>query len=253
MLCSIWGLLYPVFLYELLSAIAVMLVFRIPGISEANASLLVIPVNTLLIAPILFWLHIQDDRKWGERSDRTDILPMELYYLIWAVSSCAAMAFLGNVAISLTPLMEVSDRFWETQEILTSGNIVLQIFATVAAAPVLEELLVRGVLYPRMRRLFGIKAGIALSALLFAILHGNLVQGVYAFVLGAYFAWLMERFDNIWVPILGHMSANLFVTLMGYEHFSGYIFGSGMSFILELIVCAGCVGRAVQILRVKNI
>ena len=61
--------------------------------------------------------------------------------------------------------------------------------------------------------------GVALSALLFAVLHGNLVQGVYAFVLGVYFAWLMERYGSIKVPILGHMSANFFITLISCSVF----------------------------------
>ena len=242
---GVWRLIYPVLLYELLSLLAVDLVCRVPGITEGTASLTSIVLTAVIAVPVFKWMCRQDEAKFPYVQE---YLPMHPYYLIWGISSCAALALLGNVIISLTPLMEWSERFWETQEILTSGSMPMQILATVLAAPILEEMLIRGVLYPRMRGVMGVKAAVVFSSALFALLHGNLVQGVYAFVMGAYFAWLMERFGNIWVPILGHMSANLFVTLMGYGDFAERFFGNGTNFILELIICAACVGRTVQIL-----
>ena len=53
------------------------------------------------------------------------------------------------------------------------------------------------------------------SAIVFGIYHLNVVQAVYAFFLGLFFAWVYDRYDSLWAPITAHMSANLFVILFG--------------------------------------
>lgn len=249
MLGKVWRLIYPLLLYELLSLMAGVFAVRIPGITEGTMSLLGIILTAILAIPVFMCLYVQDCREPGRWDRHQKCVPFEIYYLIWGVVSCAALALLGNVLISLTPLMEWSRRFWEAQEALTSGSLWIQVFASVLAAPVLEELLMRGVLYQRMRDVMSVKAAILFSAALFGALHGNLVQGVYAFLMGIYFAWLMERFQSVWVPVMGHMAANFTIILFSQSDYISRFLGSGMDFIWELIICAGCVGRAVQILK----
>ena len=216
---AVWRLIYPLILYEVLSLMASIFVVRIPGITEGSMSLLGIILTAILAVPVFVCLYVQDCREPERWNRHQKCVPFEMYYLIWGVVSCAALALLGNVLISLTPLMEWSRRFWETQEVLTSGSLWTQVFASVLAAPVLEELLMRGVLYQRMRDVMGVKAAILFSAALFGVLHGNLVQGVYAFLLGMYFAWLMERFQSIWVPVMGHMAANFTIIMLRIFNF----------------------------------
>lgn len=49
----------------------------------------------------------------------------------------------------------------------------------------------------------------ALSALLFGVLHRNLVQFAYAGLLGLLLAWLMEKSGHLYGVFLAHMGANL--------------------------------------------
>ncbi len=248
MMGKVWRLIYPLLLYEILSYMAAFFAIRIPGTAEETIALTGILLNALLTAPVFVCLYVQDCRMPERQNCHQGCVPFETYYLIWGVTSCAALAVLGNVLISLTPLAEWSGRFQETQEALSAGSIWIQILASVVAAPVLEELLMRGLLYQRMRDVLGVRTSIVFNAILFGVLHGNLVQGVYAFLMGLYFAWLMERFQNIWIPIMGHMAANFTIILFSEGYISRFS-GNGMDFILELVVCAGCVGRAIQILK----
>ena len=48
-----------------------------------------------------------------------------------------------------------------------------------------------------------------ISAVLFGLYHGNLLQGVYAFLLGLVLAWLYERFQTLAAPWLFHAAANM--------------------------------------------
>ena len=82
------------------------------------------------------------------------------------------------------------------------------------AAPVLEELFFRGMIYKRLRDIVNVKAAIIISALFFGAFHGNLVQLVYAFIIGLMLAYVYEKFKTIWVPIVFHMGANLISILI---------------------------------------
>lgn len=53
----------------------------------------------------------------------------------------------------------------------------------------------------------------ALSALLFGVLHQNLVQFVYAGALGLMLAWFMEEAGHLYGPLLAHIGANLISVL----------------------------------------
>ena len=50
---------------------------------------------------------------------------------------------------------------------------------------------------------------VILSALFFGTVHGNLLQGLYAFIIGLLLAYVYERFHSILAPIAVHAGANI--------------------------------------------
>lgn len=83
--------------------------------------------------------------------------------------------------------------------------------ATVAlCAPLVEELLFRGLVFTRWGRRFGIRRGLLFSALLFGLLHISL-QPLGAFVLGLVAGLLYLRTRSLWVAIAAHATNNLIV------------------------------------------
>ncbi len=88
--------------------------------------------------------------------------------------------------------------------------------ATVILAPVSEELLFRG-LTLRFLRSAGVKFAIAnvIQALLFGILHMNLVQGIYAFVVGLVLGYVAGKCRTVFLPILLHLCFNFAGTFLG--------------------------------------
>ena len=79
-----------------------------------------------------------------------------------------------------------------------------------------EELLFRGILYSCFRRYMKLSAAMVMSGALFALYHGNSVQGIYAFVMGCFMAYAYEYFGDFRMPVLVHMLANLLAYGMGY-------------------------------------
>ena len=75
-------------------------------------------------------------------------------------------------------------------------------------APAAEELLFRQVIFIRLKKIIPLWLAVVVSALLFGIYHGNLVQGIYAFIMGIFLALVYEWTGNFVFPVLFHMIAN---------------------------------------------
>ena len=59
---------------------------------------------------------------------------------------------------------------------------------------------------------------VLVSALLFGIYHGNMVQGTYGFLMGILFTLVYDRYKNFYLAVIMHVIVNLvgyFVQLFG--------------------------------------
>lgn len=92
--------------------------------------------------------------------------------------------------------------------------LVLMLVGAIAA-PLVEEVLFRGLLMPRWAHRWGTTTGVVASSLLFAVLHEELLG---AFVFGVAMCVLYLHTRRLWVPILAHLLNNfiaLFESLPG--------------------------------------
>lgn len=76
------------------------------------------------------------------------------------------------------------------------------------ATPMAEEIIFRHG-FCRTLSKGNVSLSIILSALIFGIAHGNLIQGTYTFILGLMCAIVLLNTDNLWYPILIHMGLNV--------------------------------------------
>ncbi|MBQ7507082.1 MAG: CPBP family intramembrane metalloprotease [Lachnospiraceae bacterium] len=74
--------------------------------------------------------------------------------------------------------------------------------------PIAEELIFRGVMLHYFKRAMPFFLANILQAVLFGIYHLNIVQGVYAFVMGMIFGAVMRTGRSIFYSILAHISFN---------------------------------------------
>lgn len=100
---------------------------------------------------------------------------------------------------------------------LPAGGSALAVnFIGLCVVPaVLEELFFRGALQGLMRPC-GSAAAIFAPALLFALLHMDLAQGITAFVCGVFLGWLTERTGSILPGMLLHFVNNTIAFIVAY-------------------------------------
>lgn len=121
---------------------------------------------------------------------------------------------LSAVLVALWPPPPEQEVFYEV--FLQGGAWSLLFFFVVAVllAPLMEEALFRGLLFPALRRRYGFLAAAAVVTALFAALHG-FQTGLYWPALagialaGAALAWLRERTNALWHSVAFHVGFNL--------------------------------------------
>ena len=107
-----------------------------------------------------------------------------------------------------------------------AGAYLLAAFG-VTLAPLLEELFFRGMLYPLLRKVWGVKAAVLVTAAAFASIHGAQLGYAWApllsiFAVGLVFTLVRERTGSVAASFLMHCGYNfmLFAMLwMGSDHF----------------------------------
>lgn len=186
-------------------------------------------VAALICIPIYYKIYKKDCEKAGETNRN---IPMTTKDYLAIILSGAALALAMNNIISLTPLPMIFTGYEDTNEVLYGGGLLLQILSAGIFACIVEELSMRGVTYLRMKRYWGKRKAMIFSAVVFGIYHLNVVQAVYAFFLGLFFAWVYERYDSLWAPCIAHMSANLFVILLSESNFFNHILNTMVGFCL---------------------
>lgn len=105
--------------------------------------------------------------------------------------------------------------FWELfNKIFENDYGFLGAFMKVVIiAPIVEELIFRGVIMHGLMRNYSRGTAIFFSGLLFALFHLNPWQFPATFILGLLLGWLMIRTRNILMAIAGHALNNLLVLL----------------------------------------
>lgn len=236
---KIWNVLWPLMIYMIAQLVAtsfgtLVLMSVSPTADDAMSryneyAILFLLVAALISIPIYYKMYKKDCQMAGEVKKN---IPMGNKDYIAIIISGAALAVAMNNIIALTPLPYLFTGYEETNEVLFGGSMILQIVTAGIFACIVEEMSLRGITYLRMKRYWGKQRAMIFSAVVFGMYHMNVVQAVYAFFLGLFFAWLYERYNSLWAPIIAHMSANLFVIVFGSSEVMNRVLGSLVGFCL---------------------
>ena len=93
-----------------------------------------------------------------------------------AAAGAVTLGIAVNNIIAMTPLVQMSEGFQEANESFFAGTVVFELLGSCLVIPIAEELLFRGVVYKRLKLYFGVTPALIGSALIFGIMHVNLVQ-----------------------------------------------------------------------------
>ncbi len=137
-----------------------------------------------------------------------------------AILAGLGMCMLANIATSyLSVIMELFGYELSSPE-LSLPTSLSGIFITVLRVSVLaafaEEICLRGYTMGSLR-IFGDKTAILFSSVVFALMHGNLVQSPFALIAGFAIGYLTVKTRSMWIGIAIHALNNLLSVLVSYS------------------------------------
>lgn len=135
--------------------------------------------------------------------------PVKNYLLLGAATVGFALGL--NVVLQLAGIVESSAAYQATAQAQYSVWFPLGLFFYGIITPISEELLFRGILYNCQRRYMKLSGAMVITSALFAMYHGNSVQGIYAFLMGCLMVYAYEYFGDFKMPVAVHILANLLV------------------------------------------
>lgn len=121
-----------------------------------------------------------------------------------------SICLLSNILIDILPIFKDTNEVSEDiEKLLSNTNIIFVIILVGISIPIIEELLFRGFFYVAIEKVSNSIIAIIISSMLFALAHGNLEQGAYAFFAGLFLSYVRYKYKSIIYTIIMHFFMNL--------------------------------------------
>ncbi len=123
-----------------------------------------------------------------------------------AIGGCIVVSFILTVLASWFPAAFKS--YSQTMDNFdASGGIIVMVY-TIVIGPAAEEFIFRGAIFDRLYLGFDFWRANMLQALLFALYHMDIVQGIYAFIMGIVLGMVLKATGSIITAIITHILFN---------------------------------------------
>lgn len=210
---TIWGIFSPILIYYLFfMVISWLLSVLLPGLLLAENAMWFLAATNFCLLPIFFliyrWEQTERALLWETGKDRKK-KNFGLADFLLVVFASVGISRGINLLIGLTPLPDYFPGYRAASMGIYGCSLPSQVAASMISAALLEELLMRGLVYNRIKACTGsLKLSMIGSALIFGLFHGNVVQGLFAFLMGLFFVWVYERYQFLFPVMIAHMAVN---------------------------------------------
>lgn len=180
------------------------------AIQDADVVTLTLISGLLTLAVVLAFYLIR--RK--KLSEALWLRPVSASVLFTGASLAPALYFAVVIVLSILP-EAWTESYGEASSDIVTGTVV-GVISVAIVAPIVEEVIFRGLIMTRLSRAMPGWLAVLLSAAVFGLCHGEPVWFCYAFVLGAFFGLIDLRAGSILPSILGHITFNTIGQIMSF-------------------------------------
>ena len=227
MAAYLFSVIWPVALHMILSDFSVIILTAATG--QTPDSALCTTLTAILVIPPVLWMYRGDGKPAANRlksvaeqdtkkelDDKENGGPTLTWRIFMGIACFVSGGILDRVWSQVLLWLRVQDYFSnQTQEQLRASQLAVQIIGLGILVPVAEELIFRGLLYARIRRMLPVWASVLTASVIFALYHGNMIQILFAFPMAIILTLLYEKGKWISYPILFHMGVNLTTVVLG--------------------------------------
>ncbi|WP_088106100.1 CPBP family intramembrane glutamic endopeptidase [Halalkalibacter urbisdiaboli] len=177
---------------------------RIPGIWSMISFSLGLIIILLLLTPDMKARHLERDR-----IDRGEAFRWTVIGIFMVFAAQYAAALIEMFLLGIEPGSE------NTQEIVELAKAFPAfIFVIAIIGPILEEIVFRMIIFGALYKRFNFWIAGFISSLIFAAVHFDFTHLLVYTAMGFVFAFLYVKTKRIIVPIIAHISINMFVAVV---------------------------------------
>lgn len=184
------------------------------GLSADGLALLNMVLYLLTMAPPVVVTALICRQKINPFAARRRVDPVSFLCLLgFGMAVCILANYVANYIVSFLGQFGVS---WPESTVdvePTLSSLVINLIATAILPGICEEVVFRGYILQSLRR-YGDGFAIAVSAVLFGLLHGNVLQIPFALIVGLICGFVVVQTGNIWVSIVLHTLNNAMAVIL---------------------------------------
>ena len=180
--------------------IIVMLIFKVVSIynhtdfDSMTAQMLLISDGLIAISLLIL--------RYCKIREMFTLVPKQAFGLSLVMAISALFAF--DMLFQVLDIPDIFEQQFQDMTKSWAGFIGICI-----VGPIMEELMMRRVIMTEISKATGhVWWGIIISAAIFAVIHGNPIQMVFALPAGIIFGWLYHKTGSLFVPICIHIINN---------------------------------------------
>lgn len=201
-------------------------------------------VASLLTSIALFPMYKKNAIERKYYTNKFEIKNMK-YILGLGVSLCLFF----NLLLIFLNIIQNDEAAKMVSESIMELNPIVAFVSVSIIVPLCEELIFRGFIFKGLEYNFNYYVAAFVSSLLFALMHGNISQGIYAFFIGFMLCYVYNRFGGLKYSYLLHLVMN-FSSLFFMGFFipdKTMIKGQIMMLILSMVLFIITMYRVIQI------
>lgn len=178
------------------------------GLMNSSAYLFITAISAI-VCGVVFGLWYRKILVGIEKLKIKEVLTGKkvLFIILLGIALNSGISVVLNIVGSIKPGW--FENYNEIMKQLGYGDSIISMLLIVVIAPISEELICRGVILEKCRKVMPLFAANIIQAILFGVYHMNVIQGIYAFVLGLFLGMVCIKTGSIYGAILLHIIFNL--------------------------------------------
>ena len=174
------------------------------GVNGEYAAGYISGISMLVGGLVILLMYIKTDRLSVSFKEKKSV-----YVTLLSIPAGAGCALFLNLLVGrLVAVIPALSGYMKEATYNNSIPIAVGAVIYVLISPTVEEILFRYLIFGRAEKTLGTKIAMFASALFFGLYHGNLLQGIYAFIMGYLMVYAYKKADNLITSVVFHMTAN---------------------------------------------
>ena len=196
-----------------------------------------------IIALIIYWIRFAVRKK--NFFKEVQIKKIVTNGILPIVVTALSMNVVVSVVISSIPWPQEWIDAYMTNSASIDGSLMSWL-AAVVMAPLLEEIVFRGLVYTRLKKGMPAIVAAVIASFVFGLCHGTAIWIIYATGLGLVLTWVFEKYQSLTASILFHLSFNTMGLIIS-------MIPESMEIVIWILLVVSVVGLVYGVKQMKKV